>query len=81
MGIKKCLAGILLVWKALWLSEAQTLVRIIKKEVWGSDAQGGHIREEDADEQRAERGGYRGAVHSPSRWLLEDTGPAGARRE
>jgi hypothetical protein len=43
--------------------------------------QDGYVTEENAYEQRADRGGYHGAVHAPRRWLLEDTRPSSARRE
>lgn len=41
----------------------------------------GYVTEENAYEQRADRGGYDGAVHAPRRWLLEDTRSSRARRE
>ena len=34
------------------------------------NVQDGNIREEDADEQRTERGGDRRRVYLPRRWLL-----------
>ena len=43
--------------------------------------QDGHVREEEADEQRADRGGYHSAIDAPRRRLLEDTRSASARRE
>jgi len=45
------------------------------------NVQDGNITEEDADEQRTERGGDRRRVYLPRRWLLEYTGPTRARRE
>ncbi len=45
------------------------------------DVQDGHITEENAYEQRADRGGYYSAVHAPRWWLLENTRPSRTRRE
>jgi hypothetical protein len=39
----------------------------------GKDIQNRHVRKEDADKQRANCSGYRGAVQVPCRRLLEDT--------
>jgi hypothetical protein len=87
MGIKKCLAGMLLVWKTRWLkgrqngaNPRQTHPRT-KNGGEESDVQDGYVREEEADEQRTERCRYCGAVDSPRRWLLEDTRSASPRRE
>ncbi len=46
-----------------------------------NDVQDGHVTEENAYEQRADRGRYRSAVHAPCRWLLEDTRSSRPRRE
>lgn len=46
-----------------------------------NDIQNAHVREEDADSQRAERGGYRRGVHAPRWWLPKNTRSARARRE
>jgi hypothetical protein len=48
---------------------------------WVGDVQDRYVREEDADGQRTDRCGYRGAVNTPRRRLLKDARPAGARRE
>jgi len=38
-----------------------------------NNVQDGYVTEENAYEQRADRGRYHGAVHAPCRWLVEDT--------
>jgi hypothetical protein len=45
------------------------------------DVQDRYVREEDTDDQRTDRCGYCGAVHTPRRRLLKDARPARARRE
>lgn len=52
-----------------------------RREEKDNDVQDGYVTEENAYKQRADRGGYHGAVHAPRRWLLEDTRPSSARRE
>lgn len=88
MGIKKCLAGMSLVWKkASWLrredgrhDDLNQLSRSRTRGREDDDVQDGHVREEDADEECAQRGGYHRGVHAPRRWLLENTRSARARR-
>ena len=48
---------------------------------WMDNVQGRYVREEDADDQRTDRCGYCGAVHTPRRRLLNDARPARARRK
>ena len=52
-----------------------------KKKKGKKNVQDGYVTEENAYEQRADRGRYHGAVHAPCRWLVEDTRPSRARRQ
>ncbi len=77
--MKKCFAGIFLVWKTVWLrggkkgAISRQLCENERKER-ESDVQDGNVREEDADEQRAETCGDSSRVSAPRRRLLEYTG-------
>ena len=63
------------------MANAEQFVNFRDKEETEGDVQDGHVTEENADEQRTDRGGYRRAVHAPRRWLLENTRFARARRK
>ena len=49
-----------------------------KKRKGKAGVQDGNVREEDANDQSANCGGYHGAIHAPRRRLLENTRTARA---
>jgi hypothetical protein len=84
--MKKCFAGILLVWKTVWLrggKKGAISRQFCEKErkERESDVQDGNVREEDADEQRAEPRGDSSRISAPRRWLLENTAATRTRGE